>query len=463
MEEKKVLMLGLDDILPNRFQPRIRFNEVAINELAESIKKHGVIQPIVVRQIGDKYEIIAGERRYKASIIAGQETIPAIVANLDDRNSAEVALIENVQREDLTPIEEAVSYKKILDMGYLTQSELAQKLGKEQSTVANKLRLLNLHEEVQDALLEEEISERHARSLLKLNKDQQKELLKEIVEKRLTVRKTDQEIEKILKTNSQLEVLDFDNEGDNIMNETPEVKIEEPIINEIDPGFTNINKIETEAKDIYEEKPNLDLGMILNKPMEEEKPEENLVPRRFFGFLPNEEEVEKETPTEDIFKNFDFNNNPTKVVLDEPKVEQPDEPIIEQPIETAIEEPKPFSFEFDLSESPTIEEPKIEINPTESTVEEIIEEPIVQSPIEEVEEITQNAEKPIFEPYYEDESIAEIKIEEPTIQLNTKNVRDAINKVRNCAKELETLGFVVDIDEFDLENMYQVIFKINKE
>ena len=148
---KQVIELNIDDVLPNRFQPRIKFNEDAINELSKSIKEHGVIQPIVVRPIGDKFEIIAGERRYKASRMAGKTTIPAIITDLNDKDSAEVALIENVQRENLTPIEEAISYKKILDMGYITQDALATKLGKTQSTVANKLRLLNLEDDVQEA------------------------------------------------------------------------------------------------------------------------------------------------------------------------------------------------------------------------------------------------------------------------------------------------------------------------
>ena len=197
--EKQIQILNIDDILPNRFQPRIKFNEQAINELAESIKLHGVIQPIVVRKISDKYEIIAGERRYKASILAGKTTIPAIITSLDDKNSAEVALIENVQRQDLTPIEEAISYKKILDMGYISQEALGEKLGKKQSTIANKLRLLNLNDEVQEALMENKISERHARSLLKLNNDQQILMLNRIMNERMTVRKTDEEIEKLLK------------------------------------------------------------------------------------------------------------------------------------------------------------------------------------------------------------------------------------------------------------------------
>ena len=202
---KKVVDLSIDDVLPNRFQPRIKFNEDSLNELSESIKEHGVIQPIVVRPVGDKYEIIAGERRYKASVLAGKTTIPAIITDLNDKDSAEVALIENVQRQNLTPIEEAISYKKILDMGYLNQTSLAEKLGKNQSTVANKLRLLDLDEEVQEALLNSKISERHARSLLKLqDKKLQVEMLNRIINERMTVRKTDEEIEKVMNNNCLL-------------------------------------------------------------------------------------------------------------------------------------------------------------------------------------------------------------------------------------------------------------------
>ena len=221
MDDRKIVMLDLNDILPNRFQPRIKFVEDSIAELAESIREHGVIQPIVVRPLGDRYEIIAGERRYKASVLAGKETIPAIITELNDKDSAEVALIENVQRQDLTPIEEAISYKKILDMGYLTQEELATKLGKTQSTVANKLRLLNLDDRVQEALLESKISERHARSLLKIsNKDNQVRMLERIINERLTVRRTDEEISKMMNSNenNNIEILDF---GDGQKNVSP--------------------------------------------------------------------------------------------------------------------------------------------------------------------------------------------------------------------------------------------------
>ena len=139
----KVLYIPVEDILPNRFQPRLAFNEKELNDLASSIIKYGVIQPIVVRKIGEKYEIIAGERRYKASCLAGLKRIPAIMNNTDDDTSAEIALLENLQRKNLTVIEEAQSYKKLMNRGF-TQDDIAQKLGVSQSSVANRLRLLNL-------------------------------------------------------------------------------------------------------------------------------------------------------------------------------------------------------------------------------------------------------------------------------------------------------------------------------
>ena len=194
-QENEVVYLHLDDIIPNRFQPRQVFDEKALKELAVSIKEHGVIQPIIVRNIGNKYEIIAGERRYKASALAGLTTIPAIIRNLDDKESSKVALLENLQRKNLNPIEEAKTYQKILELDQMTQEELAKTMGKSQSAVANKLRLLSLTDEVQDALLKEEISERHARTLLSVtDKEEQKRLLKEIINNKMTVRELEEKI-----------------------------------------------------------------------------------------------------------------------------------------------------------------------------------------------------------------------------------------------------------------------------
>lgn len=190
--KKEVLQVPVEDLIPNRYQPRLDFDEKALDELSKSIKEHGVIQPLIVRQVGDKYEIIAGERRYKASTMAGLERVPVVVENYDDKTSAEVALVENVQRKDLTSIEEAKSYKNLIDKNGLTQEEVAKKMGLSQSAVANKLRLLNLSDEVQDALHKNKISERHARALLQVDdKLEQTKWLSRILSERLTVRQLD--------------------------------------------------------------------------------------------------------------------------------------------------------------------------------------------------------------------------------------------------------------------------------
>lgn len=197
-----IVYIPIEDILPNRFQPRLAFDEKELNELANSIIKYGVIQPIVLRKIGEKYEIIAGERRYKASCLAGLQKIPAIIKDTDDNTSAEIALLENIQRKNLTVIEEAQSYKKLIDKGF-TQDDIASKMGVSQSSIANKMRLLNLPKEVQDALLFNRISERHARSLLSLNNpDLQKSLLNRIINEKLTVKQTEDEISTLLNKNN---------------------------------------------------------------------------------------------------------------------------------------------------------------------------------------------------------------------------------------------------------------------
>ncbi len=196
---KEILNIKIDDVIPNRFQPRLTFNEDELNELTASIKQHGIIQPLVLRKIGDKYEIIAGERRFKAAVKAGLSEIPAIITELDDKESAEVAVVENIQRKQLSALEEAKSYKRLLDLGQLTQDQLAIRMGKSQSNVANKLRLLNLGEDVQQALLTNKISERHARSLLQLKDfNEQSKILNNIINDRLTVKQTDDLIKDIL-------------------------------------------------------------------------------------------------------------------------------------------------------------------------------------------------------------------------------------------------------------------------
>lgn len=201
----QIIKVKIEDIVPNRFQPRINFDKEALNELASSIKRYGIIQPLTLRQIGPKYEIIAGERRYKAAIIAGLTEVPAMIATMEDQTSAELAIIENLQREELSAIEEAKSYKRLIDFSNITQAELANRLGKSQSAIANKLRLLNLTKEVQEALAKNQISERHARSLLAVkDPNQQVDILNRIIKERLTVKDTDQVIKNLTNNDSNI-------------------------------------------------------------------------------------------------------------------------------------------------------------------------------------------------------------------------------------------------------------------
>ncbi|MEH7401909.1 nucleoid occlusion protein [Gottfriedia acidiceleris] len=195
-----IRQIPVSDIVPNQYQPRTFFDDEKIKELALTIRTHGIIQPIVVREIRPNfYEIIAGERRFRAVSSLGWGTIPAIVKTFNDTETASVALIENLQREELSPFEEAVAYQKLIDLHNLTQEALAQRLGKGQSTVANKLRLLKLPGEIQQALLDKSITERHARALIPLKLPQlQITLLHEIIEKQLNVKQTEERVVTLL-------------------------------------------------------------------------------------------------------------------------------------------------------------------------------------------------------------------------------------------------------------------------
>lgn len=469
--EKRVVDLDINDVLPNRFQPRVKFNEDAIIELSESIREHGIIQPIIVRTIGDKYEIIAGERRYKASILAGKDTIPAIVTDLNDKDSAEIALIENVQRKNLTPIEEAVSYKKILDMGYLTQEQLALKLGRSQSSIANKMRLLHLSDEVQEALVEEKISERHARSLLKLNSpEQQNEMLGRIINERLTVRKTDEEIDKMM-NNTVAEVNSAINTG--------------AFVNS-NPGFVDVSKIENEAREITtNNEPKIDMNALLQPDasrathQEQPKADKNIISNTLFNLFSkqdNKQPVEEKKEEEPFYSNpygtFADTNKPLDANqtykfepipgLDDPKPAETVEPVvIPEDIKPAtnniIEETKPqpvsqpqnieiiepimpkidfskFDEELKVNNTPT---------PTETKPESITPTPII---------ITD------YDRQYD--PIMPNKVEQEKSKISFNQV---ISVLRDAASEVEKSGYKIDTDEIDLGSEYRVIITIKKD
>ncbi len=283
---KEVVMVKLTDIIPNRFQPRLTFDEEALNELANSIKEHGIIQPLILRDLGSKYEIIAGERRYKASTLAGLTEVPAIIGAMDDQTSAELALIENIQRKDLSAIEEAKSYKKILDMGNFTQEELAKRMGKAQSTIANKMRLLSLTNEVQVALMNNLISERHARCLLQIkDEDKQKEVLNKIISERMNVRDTDAYIKNLLGISNDIpKEIEEENNITKLTKEVPQINI--PI--ESEKVETNINEEEksmNENPNVYKDTNNIDFVNITSLT-------EDILPSSVPNYQPIEEKAQ---------------------------------------------------------------------------------------------------------------------------------------------------------------------------
>lgn len=197
MKEPKYKFIDIHKIEANGHQPRTHFENEKIQELAVSIQQNGLLQPIVVRPYHGKYQIVVGERRYRACLLAGIEEVPCLVQNYDEQQTATAAIVENIQRENLSAIEEALAYQQILDTQNITQEELAQKVGKKQSTIANKLRLLQLPMTVQEAVRRKDITERHARALLKLDTTaKQNNMLREIMDKGLNVEQTEEKIKK---------------------------------------------------------------------------------------------------------------------------------------------------------------------------------------------------------------------------------------------------------------------------
>ncbi|UTY40619.1 ParB/RepB/Spo0J family partition protein [Allocoprobacillus halotolerans] len=197
MKEPKYKFIDIHKIEANGHQPRTHFEKEKIQELAVSIQQNGLLQPIVVRPYQGKYQIVVGERRYRACLLAGIEEVPCLIQNYDEHQTATAAIVENIQRENLSAIEEALAYQQILDTQNITQEELAQKVGKKQSTIANKLRLLQLPMTVQEAVRRKDITERHARALLKLDTTaKQNNMLREIMDKGLNVEQTEEKIKK---------------------------------------------------------------------------------------------------------------------------------------------------------------------------------------------------------------------------------------------------------------------------
>ncbi|WP_304088429.1 nucleoid occlusion protein [Phascolarctobacterium succinatutens] len=205
VSEVKVVKVPIDTIFPNPYQPRKNFDDAALEDLSASIAQYGVLQPLLVSPAEDgRYMLIAGERRLRASKMAKLAEVPVIISEYTSQQIAEIALIENLQREDLHYLEEAEGYEKLMNQFHITQEAMAARVGKKQSTIANKLRLLRLSASVRKVLMDAELSERHARALLKLPDDEKRlEVLETIVAKNLSVRQTEEYINKLLDGKSE--------------------------------------------------------------------------------------------------------------------------------------------------------------------------------------------------------------------------------------------------------------------
>ena len=425
----EVVQLYLDDIIPNRFQPREVFDEKALKELAVSIKEHGVIQPIIVRNVNGKYEIIAGERRYKASALAGMTKIPAIIRNLDDKESSKVALLENLQRKNLNPIEEARTYQKILEIDQMTQDELAKTMGKSQSAVANKIRLLSLPDEVQSALLKEQISERHARSLLNItDPKKQKDMLKKVIDNKMSVRQLEDEIKEATQKEKEIKIS------------------EEPV--DLKSSYINSSPLLPTSNVSNETPTNSNYGI----------------------FVPPAEEVANTSK----FVNFSNVRDDDDDDLELPASLSPKE--IKKPIES-------FDVNSNKRGSAALDN-MLNINQiTGVTTKEFL------TPAEKLVKTDPyiNQRKP--EDYFKTPDLASVSV--PVSQIPTSkydsddyeegipeltpasnefsgitpkySIENAKDKVRDLIEELKNNGVRINIDEMDFEKSYQIIIKIDKE
>lgn len=434
----EVVYLYLDDIIPNRFQPREIFDEKALKELAVSIKEHGVIQPIIVRSVNGKYEIIAGERRYKASALAGMTKIPAIIRNLDDKESSKVALLENLQRKNLNPIEEARTYQKILEIDQMTQDELAKTMGKSQSAIANKLRLLALPDEIQDALLKEQISERHARTLLNISDPtEQKNMLKKVISNKMTVRALEEEISKMnppkAEPSEPMAIPEVSPDGilsrNNLINEVPitptsvdlptsesekygEVKIVPPMNDQSENKFINYGEIDKEE---VEEPKDTYFNKVEVQPVNVSTIKENAMdikaktsePAADLDSLLNIQNVRPAQGASFVTKAKDQYLTPAEAIV---KGEQHEE---EQKDYFKI--PNMGATGVSLDSNPAASAPVSILN--------------IPAPVQE-------------------------KI--------TYTIDDVTNKIREVVKDLESHGVKVTFDEMNFDTAYQVIIKVDK-
>lgn len=485
----EIKQINIEDILPNRSQPRINFDEKKLNELADSIKKYGIIQPLVVRKLDNKYEIIAGERRLKAAYKVNLKVVPAVILEIDDKTASELAIIENLQRENLNPIELAKSYQNLTN--YEPKEKISESLSKQENVIENKIKLLNLPIEIQNALQNNEISEGHAKLLLSVkDENKQKELLNRITKEKIAVSslseiiKNDTPIPEVneidINPNMQkaLSGINLVDKKSETFNDTNKEIVEgKNMDNNMDKTqMINIDEIKSAAQDINKEEPTADLNNLLKieKGYEPVKPVEEKPKFSFAGkFFPS---LEDESANMDIGSNF--TNNANNVEISFPNIGENSNETInpineEQPIPqntvtsqaTLTKDENvvmPNTMEMQKEEvtsippyiTPNIRENNQETKNPINEEQPILENVVTTEPTEINNNVNNNVEEPFINEYNEQE--------EQPITNNAPSLRNAINMSRDLANKLESIGFNIDLEELDLQNEYQVIIKIQK-
>lgn len=474
---REILEISIEDIVPNRFQPRLTFDTEALNELASSIKEHGIIQPLVVRRLNDKFEIIAGERRYKAATLVGMKKVPCVVMELSDNESAEVAVIENIQRKEMTPLEEAKAFKKILDKGYLTQDELAKRMGKSQSSIANKLRLLNLDEVVQDAILDGKISERHARSLLKIeDKTEQRNVLGEIINNRLTVRQTDELIkEKYNKGDDIINTNENNREINNNINQ-----MNNNTNNNINSIFKEVTPIQNVQANMNNQNNNDDPYSYMSMPeiklpqtniMNDVNPQLNIMNNLGKPTLAQEEVIQKPkiepSSSLDIFK---FDSAPQPVTTSKEEIQNVINPSVfsDAPITQTLSNQANNSVNLNNQNMFNAQDNyynqntynngmMVDINEVKNNAQDIIQK---EENTVDMSSLLSTTHKPENK-FFVDLDVP-LNMNVNTLDSQPPRVKNSVTEINKKIEELKLQGTNIFKEETDLGNSYQIIIRIDK-
>ncbi|MDO5569300.1 MAG: ParB/RepB/Spo0J family partition protein [bacterium] len=470
---KEVININIQSIIPNRFQPRVDFNEATLNELVQSIKKYGIIQPLILRRVpnDNKYEIIAGERRYKAACLSGLTEVPAIITNLDDASSAEIALVENIQRKELNAIEEALSYQKLIDTSHLTPNQLSAKIGKPEEVINSKLKLLSLTKEVQNALTHYQISERHARSLLLLtDANKQIEILNNIIANRLTVKQTDELIKKTIEENKQGGIPMNNNQNftavpnNNISQQQAPVNqpVSQPNSNPFMSQFTpqndtvNINNLNDNTHTNIQDA--LSSIGLTNTNSDVFNDTETIITDN--NNQPSvQQSTNQPTNTQSNIQNQTIQDNSLfKNLKQPPSIENESANMNFGTPQTTFNNQAPINNQ-------SFTQPNMPNQSTNQTVNFQSQQPINQ----------QTPSTPLYSQLFDNNNLfpdldfttveeAQIKKEQEFIPIdNFAKIKESVNTIREFLKQIERNGHKINFEEYDMKKEYQIIIKLPKE